>query len=114
MENFPKYFRRLVQGNAPQIFPGINRNVENAGNYQMLVQEMNRLTEDPTQASRIAEALDTGQGAEGDVFRDFDVTAFVNHFKLTSYAKILLSDALIHAARPDLRNKGNLDLLVRS
>ena len=104
MENFPKYFRRLVQGNSPQIFPGINRNVENPGNYQMLVQEMSKIIQDPGQAQRIAEALDT---TDGDAFREFDIAGFMNHFKLNSYAKVLLASALTHVSRQDLRSKGS-------
>ena len=78
MESFGKYFRRLVQGNAPQIFPGIGRNVENPGNYQLLVQEMNKITQDAGQAQRIAESLDV---SDGDVFRDFDLAKFFTHFR---------------------------------
>ena len=103
MEKFSLYFRRLVQGNSPQIFPGITRSVENAGNYPLLVQEMNKITLDPEQAHKIALALDT---VEPDVFRDFDVTTFVHHFKLNSYGKTLLGSALLHVTRRDLLHKG--------
>ncbi len=103
MEKFILYFRRLVQGNSPQIFPGIARSVENAGNYPLLVQEMNKIALDPEQAQKIAWALDT---TEGDVFRDFDLATFINHFKLSSYAKILLASALTRVNRQDLKSKG--------
>ena len=103
MENFPKYFRRLLAGNSPQIFPGINRNVENPANYQMLVQEMDKITQDPGQALKIAEAIDT---AEGDIFRDFDLAALMSHFKLDPLGKTLLASAFIHVPRQDLRAKG--------
>ena len=103
MEKFILYFRRLVQGNSPSIFPGISRSVENAGNYQLLVQEMNKIAFDPEQAQKIAWALDT---TEGDVFRDFDLATFINHFKLSSYAKTLLAAALTRVNRQDLKNKG--------
>lgn len=107
MESFGKYFRRLVQGNAPQIFPGIGRNVENPGNYQLLVQEMNKITQDSGQAQRIAESLDV---SDGEVFRDFDLAKFLNHFKLDSYAKTLISSALTHVKTQELRNKAGLIL----
>lgn len=103
MEKFGLYFRRLVQANSPQIFPGIARGVENPGNYPLLVQEMSKLTLDPGQAKKIAEALDT---PEGDVFRDFDIATFINHFKLDSYARTLLASALTRANRQDLKTKG--------
>lgn len=103
MDLFAKYFRRLLVGNSPQIFPGINRNVENPGNYQMLVQEMEKITKDPEQALRIAETIDN---SEGDIFRDFDLSTFMNHFKLNAYAKTLLASAFCRVSRQDLKTKG--------
>ena len=103
MENFPKYFRRLLSGNSPQIFPSISRNVENPANYPILVKEMEKITQDPEQAPRIADAIDTG---EGDVFRDFDLSLFMHHFRLNAFAKTLLASAFVHVSRQDLRSKG--------
>ena len=103
MEVFSKYFRRLLMGNAPQIFPGISRNVENPGNYQLLVQEVEKITQDPEQAPKIAEVIDS---SEGDIFRDFDLATFMGHFKLDPIAKTLLASAFRHASRADLRKKG--------
>ena len=103
MEVFAKYFRRLLVGNSPQIFPGINRNVENPGNYQLLVQEMERITQNPEQGKKIAETIDT---SEGDIFRDFDLITFMNHFKLDPVAKSLLASAFTQVTKVDLRAKG--------
>ena len=105
MEVFSKYFRRLLSGNLPQIFPGINRNVENPGNYQLLVQEMEKITKDPAQATKIAETIDT---SEGDIFRDFDLVTFMNHFRLDPLAKTLLGSAFLHVSKADLNTKGEL------
>lgn len=105
MDVFAKYFRRLLSGNAPQIFPGINRNVENPGNYQLLVQEMEKITQDPTQASKIADIIDT---SEGDIYRDFDLATFMEHFKLDPLAKTLLAAAFLRVSRADLQTKGLL------
>ena len=105
MEIFSKYFRRLLVGNSPQIFPGINRNVENPANHQLLVQEMEKITEDLEQAPRIAEIIDS---SEGDMFRDFDLAVFMDHFKLDPIGKTLLASAFRHVTRQDLRNKGML------
>ena len=104
MEVFSKYFRRLLVGNSPQIFPGINRNVENPANYQLLVQEMERITHDPEQAKKIAETIDTSEDVP--IFRDFDISAFMNHFKLDPIAKTLLASAFTQVTRADLRTKG--------
>lgn len=103
MEVFSKYFRRLLSGNAPQIFPGINKVVENAGNYPLLVQEMQKVALDPDQSRKIAETIDT---SEGDIFRDFDLSAFLDHFKLDPLAKAALVLAFKSANKPDLRTKG--------
>src|SRR2546430_13473186 len=103
MEVFSKYFRRLVVGNAPQIFPGVNRPVENAGNYQMLVNEMRKVSHDPEQAGKIAESIDT---ADGDLFRDFDLPTFMDHFNLDPLEKIILALAFKAGSRPDLKTKG--------
>ena len=103
MEVFAKYFRRLLVGNAPQIFPGIGRNVENPGNYQLLVQEMLKITQDPEQAQKISETIDA---SEGDNFRDFDLSTFMDHFKLDPLAKTLLALAFKQGSKADLRTKG--------
>ena len=103
MEVFSKYFRRLLTGNAPQIFPGLNRSVENAGNYPLLVQEMQKVSQDIEQAQKIAESVDT---SEGDIFRDFDLSTFLDHFKLDPLVKVALALAFKTATKSDLRAKG--------
>jgi len=108
MEVFTKYFRRLLQGNAPQIFPGINRNVENAGNYQLLVQEMQKVSQSYEQAQKIAETVES---SEGDIFRDFDLSTFIDHFKLDPLAKTALALAFKGLQRPDLKTKGDRAML---
>lgn len=103
MEVFSKYFRRLLTGNAPQIFPGVNKSVENAGNYPLLVQEMQKVSQDIEQAQKIAETIDT---SEGDIFRDFDLSTFLDHFKLDTISKVALALAFKTATKSDLRAKG--------
>ena len=103
MEVYSKYFRRLLVGNSPHIFPGVNRNVENPSNYPLLVQEMDKITQDPEQAPKIAEIVDT---SEGDIFRDFDLSTFIGHFNLDPLAKTLLASAFTHVSRSDLKAKG--------
>ncbi|KAF2843090.1 Not1-domain-containing protein [Patellaria atrata CBS 101060] len=103
MEVFSKYFRRLLQSNAAQIF-GTSRSAESTGNYQMLVGEMQKITQNPEQAYKIAESIDT---PEGDLFRDFDLSAFMEHFKLDSVAKATLALACKSASKSDLRTKAD-------
>lgn len=110
MDVFVKYFRRLVLGHSSQIFPGVTRVTENPSNYGVLVQEMEKITkeyepkmDEPTQAWKIAETIDA---SEGDLFRDFDLSTFMEHFKLDALAKTLLASAFTHVTRSDLRMKG--------
>ncbi|KAI2780459.1 Not1-domain-containing protein [Daldinia loculata] len=104
MEVFSKYFTRLVAGNAPQIFPGINRPVANPGNYSLLVNEMSKISHDLDQASRIAESIES---ANEDIFRDFDLSTFMEHFKLDALEKTILALAFKFGARQDLKTKAD-------
>jgi CCR4-NOT transcription complex subunit 1 len=110
MEVFSKYFRRLLTGNAPQIFPGVNKSVENAGNYPLLVQEMQKVSADMEQAQKIAETVDT---SEGDIFRDFDLSTFLDHFRLDPVVKVALALAFKLTSKSDLRAKGMSALQLR-
>lgn len=104
MEAYTKYFTRLVSGNASQIFPGLNRPVLNPGNtYPMLVGEMRKISTEPEQARRIAESIETGNE---DVFRDFDLSTFMDHFRLDALEKTILALAFKLGTRPDLKTKG--------
>lgn len=103
MEVFSKYFTRLVAGNAPQIFPGLNRPVANPGNYGILTEEMQKIAHDIDQASKIAESI---EGGTEDIFRDFDLSTFMEHFKLDPLQKTLLALAFKLGSRSDLRTKG--------
>ncbi|POR32885.1 General negative regulator of transcription subunit 1 [Tolypocladium paradoxum] len=104
MEVFSKYFTRLVAGNAPQIFPGLNRPVANPGNYHILVAEMRKIAHDVDQASKIAESVESGTE---DIFRDFDLSTFMEHFKLDALEKTLLALAFKTGSRPDLKTKAD-------
>ncbi|KAI2628459.1 Not1-domain-containing protein [Hypoxylon sp. NC1633] len=104
MEVFSKYFTRLVAGNAPQIFPGINRPVANPGNYSLLTGEMAKISHDLEQASKIAESIET---ANEDIFRDFDLSTFMEHFKLDALEKTILALAFKFGSRQDLKTKAD-------
>jgi len=104
MEAYTKYFTRLVSGNASQIFPGLSRPAMNPGNtYPMLVGEMRKLSTDPEQARRIAESIETGNE---DIFRDFDLSTFMEHFRLDALEKTILALAFKLGSRSDLKTKG--------
>ena len=103
MEVYAKFFRRLLAGNSPQIFPGISRNVENPANYALLVEEVQKASRDIHQAEKVAEIIDT---SEGDIYRDFDLETFILHFKLDPIAQTVFTAAFTQAAKPDIRAKG--------
>lgn len=106
MDVYSKYFRRLLTGTAHQIFPGISssKSTENAGQTQLLAQEMQKVSQDPDQAQKIAESIDTAEG--GDIFRDFDLSTFLDHFHLDPISKTALTLSFTTANRSDLRSKG--------
>ncbi|KAI0420779.1 Not1-domain-containing protein [Xylaria grammica] len=104
MEVFSRYFTRLVAGNAAQIFPGLNRSTANPGNYSLLVGEMDKISHDLDQASKIAESIET---ANEDIFREFDLSTFMEHFKLDALEKTILALAFKFGSRSDLKTKAD-------
>ncbi|KAJ9664960.1 CCR4-NOT core subunit cdc39 [Coniosporium apollinis] len=104
MDVFSKYFRRLLSNNAAQIFPGAGRSSDASGSYRLLVEEMQKITTDTQQAYKIAESID---GPEADLFKDFDLSTFMDHFKLDPLARTALALALKTASKPDLRMKAD-------
>lgn len=61
------------------------------------------MSQDIEQAQKIAETIDT---SEGDIFRDFDLSTFLDHFKLDTISKVALALAFKTATKSDLRAKG--------
>ncbi|KAL5606284.1 hypothetical protein BROUX41_002699 [Berkeleyomyces rouxiae] len=106
MEVFSKYFARLIAGNASQIFPGLSRTAQASasGNFQLIANEMDKIAAVPDQARKIAEAIETGSE---DIFRDFDLSTFMDHFKLDPLEKTILALAFKLGPRSDLKTKGD-------
>ena len=106
MEVFTTFFRRLLQSNASIIFPGSTRApaaTESNSQYKLLADEMSKISRDSQQAEKIAQSLDT---SESELFRDFDLSTFIEQFKLTPIAKVALVLPIRLASKPDLRTKG--------
>ncbi|KAH0253727.1 Not1-domain-containing protein, partial [Aureobasidium melanogenum] len=102
------YFRRLLQSNAPLIFsPNQNaqRSASDSGSYPLLVSEMQKLTRMPSQAAKIADALDTN--TDGDLFKDFDLSTFMDHFRLDPTAKVTLALACKLVSKQDIKTKAD-------
>lgn len=104
MEVYTRYFSRLVATNASQIFPGQARPVANAGNIHILVAEIRKLSHDFPLARQIAESIETGTE---EIFRDFDLSTFMEHFQLDALEKTLLALAFKLGPRADLKNKAD-------
>lgn len=103
MEVFQKYFSRLVVSNAATIFPGVNRPAATSGSYSVLVAEVRKIAQDVGHAAKIAESIQT---ANEDIFRDFDLSTFMEHFKMNALEKTILALAFKIHTRPALRTKG--------
>lgn len=104
MEVFSQYFRRLLQSNASHIFSASARPNDGAGGtYQLLVNEMQKLATDSDQAAKIAESLDT---PDGELLKDFDLSALMDHFRLNSILRVSLALACKYVSKPDLKAKG--------
>jgi CCR4-NOT transcription complex subunit 1 len=102
MEVFSYTFRKLLRQHASRIF-GSDTGSEPAASYGSLVSEIQKIRQDPEQAKKIADALDT---SEGEPFRDFDVSTFMERFKLDPVSKSMLALALKTTSKPDLKTKG--------
>ena len=83
----------------------------NPGNYQLLVNEVCKVSHDVEQAGKIAESIET---ATEDIFRDFDLSTFMEHFKLDALEKTILALAVKAGSRIDLKTKGELKIRILS
>lgn len=104
MEVFPRYFARLVAQNAGAIFQGSNRSNANSGDYALLAAEMEKISHNPDQAGKIAESIETGTD---NVFRNFDLSTFMEHFKLDALEKTILALAFKFGSDPNLKTKAD-------
>ena len=114
MDVFITFFRRLLQINASAIYPSAARassGVDNAAQYRLLTEELAKVARDPQQVDRIAQSLDTN---ESELFRDFDLSSFIEHFRLNPIIKVALVLPLRNAIKPDLRSKGAVKVKLKN
>ena len=109
MEVYSQFIRKLLVSNSSFIFPADGQRGERSGNYGLLVEQMQKITQDPQQAIKIAEAIEP---ADESIFRDFDLSALLDHFKLDPFARLLLGAAFIRSSKDDLALKGKA-IIVR-
>ena len=102
MEVFTKYFRRLLITNASQIWSS-DRGTDTTGSYPILVTEMQKIPHVLGQADKIVESIEFG---DGEIFKDFRLSSFMDHFKLSVVSKVALAAAFKKATKSDLQTKG--------
>jgi CCR4-NOT transcription complex subunit 1 len=100
MDVFPKFFRRALVLNADHIFNGSS---VQEGSYELLAKYVQKIRTDKDEADHVAQSIDT---TEGDLFKNFDVSKLMDHFKLDPVAKTMLALSLRVASKSDLRTKG--------
>ncbi|TDZ29020.1 General negative regulator of transcription subunit 1 [Colletotrichum spinosum] len=103
MEVFAKYFTRLVVAHAGHIFHGQPRPGANS-NFHLLITELKKLSSDIHQGNKIAESIETGSD---EIFRDFDMSTFMEAFKLDALEKTILALAFKMGSRADLKTKAD-------
>ena len=62
MDVFVHYFRRLVSSNSSRLALGSQAGPDTSGSLALLIEEVKKVSTDPDQAARIAEALDLTDG----------------------------------------------------
>ena len=87
------------------VLQSTQRSASDSGSYPLLVSEMQKLTRLPSQAAKIADALDTN--TDGDIFKDFDLSTFMDHFRLDPTAKVTLALACKLVSKQDIKTKAD-------
>lgn len=101
-EVYQNFFRRLISGNAMTIFPNVTRPIENPVTLRLLKEELKSLAHQPLAAHSFSDSIST---SESDLFKDFDLATFFNHFHLDAWECSVLSISLRSSHKQDLRNK---------
>jgi hypothetical protein len=96
--------RKLIKQYASRIFNGNDNSPDAAGSWTVLSNEVEAIRTKPDQAKKIADVIDIN---DGEPFRDFDLSTFMERFRLDPVAKCMLALALRNASKSDLKTKGN-------
>ncbi|KAK7693144.1 hypothetical protein QCA50_002710 [Cerrena zonata] len=97
LETYLHFIRRLiVQTNSRIPTNGANASFDasTALTFRLLVQEIQRLARDPFLADRFRDGVDKG---EGDAFRNFDLTRFVDRVGLRPLERLILASSIVAA-----------------
>jgi len=94
--------RKLIRQHSSRIF-GSDTSSDPAGSWTVLSNEIDAIRQKPDQAKKIADAIDIN---EGEPFRDFDLSTFMERFKMDPVSKSMLALSLKSASKSDLKTKG--------
>lgn len=97
LETYFHFIRRLmIQTNGRLATNGASTPYDASTNLpaRLLAQEIQRLARDPFLADRFRDGVDK---AEGDIFRNFDLTRFVERMGLRPIEKVILASSIVAA-----------------
>lgn len=104
-----KAMRKIIMNNYSYIMSSSSsRSFENSpsSSHRLLGEQIKELASLPQDVEGTFIDVITPVTPDGEVFRDFDVSTFFNHFSLDALQKCVLAVGLKSNPRPDLRNKG--------
>lgn len=89
------FIRRLIVHSQGRLAANVTFDNSTALTFQLLVQETQRLARDPYLADRFRESVDKG---EGDVFRNFDLSRFVDRVGLRPLEQLILASSFVSSS----------------
>ncbi|EHL03154.1 putative General negative regulator of transcription subunit 1 [Glarea lozoyensis 74030] len=100
-EEKAEQLRKLINDHGMEVF---QKTPNNAATYPILCGEIEKIGRDVEQARKIAESI---EAANEDIYRDFDLSTFMQHFHLDALEKTILALAFKIGSRPDLKTKSD-------
>ncbi|KAL2315151.1 CCR4-Not complex subunit Not1 [Schizosaccharomyces pombe] len=97
------FLRRLIQGNSYRIF-GTGKSSDGLATYKLLLDELKSLTKSWVMAKRFSDAI---SGSDSEVFEDFDIEAFLDHFQFSPLERTNLLIGLTTSVKPTLAKKAS-------
>ncbi|WBW71015.1 CCR4-Not complex scaffold subunit 1 [Schizosaccharomyces osmophilus] len=97
------FLRRLVQGNSYRIF-GTGKSSDGLATYKLLLDELKSLTKSWALARRFSDAI---SGSDSEVFEDFDIETFLNHFQFSPLERTNILIGLTTSIKPSLSKKAS-------
>lgn len=102
---YHKFLRRQISSHSSTIFSPISKPPDNPATYKLLVESVKEVANSPQDSKQ--KFADCISGTDNDVFRDFDLAAFMRHFELDGLERSILALGFKSSVKPDLRSKGD-------